>query len=126
MRAKFLLPLGIVFLSSISAGDASPAFTRQTGAACSVCHFQDMRSLNAYGREFLQNSFHETEKMLRERREMEGKVKQGDKADDGPPARDAVHLNGHLEDRGEIEPDADDEMNETPEQEAIESQGRQR
>jgi hypothetical protein len=52
---------------------AFPAFTRQTGAACGVCHFQDMRSLNAYGREFLRNSFRETPKMLQQRLELEKK-----------------------------------------------------
>lgn len=52
---------------------ASPAYTRQTGAACSMCHFQDMHSLNAYGRAFLLNGNRESEQMIEERREYEDK-----------------------------------------------------
>jgi len=78
------LVLIMVCLSVIPFVGSTPAFTRQTGAACRVCHFQGMRSLNAYGRKFLQNSFHETERMLRERREMESRAKQGGKKDGEP------------------------------------------
>jgi len=52
---------------------ASPAYTRQTGAACSLCHFQDMHSLNAYGRAFLLHGNRESEQMIEERREYEDK-----------------------------------------------------
>ena len=37
--------------------EALPAFARQTGAACLSCHFQTFPSLNAFGREFMFNSF---------------------------------------------------------------------
>jgi len=36
-----------------------------------------MRSLNAYGRAFLFNSFHESKKMIEKRRRMEGQGDQG-------------------------------------------------
>jgi len=53
---------------------ANPAFSRQTGASCRVCHFQDFHSLNKYGREFLINGFRETGKMKKYRRELEKKL----------------------------------------------------
>ncbi len=37
--------------------EALPAFARQTGAACLSCHFQTFPALNAFGREFMFNSF---------------------------------------------------------------------
>lgn len=42
---------------------AVPAFSRQIHADCRTCHFQNMRSLNRYGREFKQNGFTETNEM---------------------------------------------------------------
>lgn len=62
----------LLILLPAAAGNASatPAFARQTGADCRTCHFQNMHSLNRYGREFKMNSFHETKKM-RERRQRE-------------------------------------------------------
>jgi len=53
---------------------AIPAFSRQTGASCRVCHFQNMHSLNKYGRDFLKNGFHETEEMKKRRRKIEEKL----------------------------------------------------
>jgi len=52
---------------------ANPAFSRQTGASCRQCHFQDMYSLNKYGREFLENGFRETKEMKAHRRRIEKK-----------------------------------------------------
>ncbi|MDQ6986198.1 MAG: hypothetical protein Q9M25_00130, partial [Mariprofundaceae bacterium] len=37
--------------------EALPAFARQTGAACSSCHFQTFPALNSFGRSFMMNSF---------------------------------------------------------------------
>lgn len=36
---------------------ATPAFARQTGKACSTCHFQHYPALNAYGQEFKAGGF---------------------------------------------------------------------
>ncbi|MDQ6971463.1 MAG: hypothetical protein Q9M30_02320 [Mariprofundaceae bacterium] len=75
---------------------ASPAFTRQTGAACTRCHYQDMRSLNAYGRDFLLNSFHESQKMIESRR-LQGRAAN---KDDGRPLEEPK---AHIEDQAEFE-----------------------
>jgi len=48
---------------------ASPAFSRQTGASCRLCHFQGFHSLSRYGRGFLMNGFCETNKMQERRME---------------------------------------------------------
>ncbi|MEK6590000.1 MAG: hypothetical protein AABZ11_04900 [Nitrospinota bacterium] len=51
----FLIALFTLFLiSAISIKDveAIPAFARQTGHACSTCHFQSFPTLNAFGRAF--------------------------------------------------------------------------
>jgi len=51
----------VVAVSSIALAptkaEAFPAFARQTGAACLSCHFQTFPALNAFGREFMKNSF---------------------------------------------------------------------
>lgn len=47
----FLFFLGISLLL-IPKANAIPAFARQTGQACFVCHFQHFPELNAYGRAF--------------------------------------------------------------------------
>jgi len=52
---------------------ANPAFSRQTGASCRLCHFQGMHSLSKYGRDFLRNGFRETMKMKERRRKIEKK-----------------------------------------------------
>ena len=39
---------------------ANSAFSRQTGQACSACHFQTMPRLNAFGRDFRINAFRAT------------------------------------------------------------------
>lgn len=117
MRARVLLLLPLC-LGAQPAG-ASPAFTRQMGAACDICHFQDMRSLNAYGREFLLNSFHESARMVEERRQREEKVRQeSDKRNTQPLEK----VKGHPEDSGRIEEDAGHEALESPEEESIEEQ----
>lgn len=57
---------------------AVPAFSRQIHADCRICHFQNMRSLNRYGRAFKQNGFRETEKMRemrRDRQQQRGQIK---------------------------------------------------
>jgi hypothetical protein len=55
---KYLLATGVV-LSAIAAQDASalPVFARQTGMACSACHFQHFPKLNAFGRAFKASGF---------------------------------------------------------------------
>lgn len=119
MRARLLLLLPLCL--GVQPAGASPAFTRQTGAACHICHFQDMHSLNAYGREFLLNSFHESARMIEERRQREEKARQGsDKRDTQPLEK----VKGHPEDSGAIEEDAGHEALESPEEETFE--GRQK
>lgn len=39
-------------LLAVTPANAVPAFARQTGKACSTCHFQHFPALNDYGREF--------------------------------------------------------------------------
>lgn len=73
LRCRLLYLLLLIW---VSPAYAFPAFTRQTGDACDACHFQDMRSLNAYGREFLRNGFRETPKMLQQRHALEKKQAQ--------------------------------------------------
>lgn len=60
---------------------AVPAFSRQIHADCRTCHFQNMRSLNRFGREFKQNGFRETEKMrekLHHKHQQRGQEKPND------------------------------------------------
>ncbi len=58
MRQKvFLAGIAFVFIItafifSVHDAEAVPAFARQTGLACSTCHFQHFPSLNAFGRSF--------------------------------------------------------------------------
>ena len=50
-----MLLLGFVFFASVflpQSVHAVPAFARQTGLACSSCHFQHYPTLNAFGRAF--------------------------------------------------------------------------
>ena len=42
----------VVSLWVVPKADAVPAFARQTGQACSTCHFQHFPMLNAFGRAF--------------------------------------------------------------------------
>lgn len=42
----------VVSLWVVPKADAVPAFARQTGMACSTCHFQHFPALNAFGRAF--------------------------------------------------------------------------
>jgi len=66
----------LVFLLAVgwsASALAIPAFSRQTGASCRLCHFQGMHSLSKYGRDFLRNSFRETMKMKEHRRKIEKK-----------------------------------------------------
>ena len=115
LRYVFVL-LTLVFATPLA---ASPAFTQQTGAACTLCHYHDMRSLNAYGRKFLLNRFHESGIMIEERREREEKARaQSDKLDKQPLEK----VKGHPEDSGMIEDDSDHEALESPEEEALEEQ----
>jgi len=100
---------------------ASPDYTRQTGADCATCHYQDMRSLNAYGREFLMHSYSETEKMIEDRREREGKSAQP-RSIGHPEKRPLERLNGHPEDSGMIEEGDEHEALESPEEDMLEEQ----
>jgi len=70
--AKILLVLLLAVGWSVSVS-ANPAFSRQTGASCRLCHFQGMHSLSKYGRDFMRNSFRETRKMKERRRKIEKK-----------------------------------------------------
>jgi len=69
---KILLILLLAVGWSASAS-AIPAFSRQTGASCRLCHFQGMHSLNKYGRDFLKNGFREGREMKEHRRKIEKK-----------------------------------------------------
>lgn len=56
-RTKILLAFAAFFIFSVSLwivpeANAVPAFARQTGMACSTCHFQHFPALNAFGRAF--------------------------------------------------------------------------
>ena len=42
----------VVSLWVVPKADAAPTFARQTGVACSTCHFQHFPALNAFGRAF--------------------------------------------------------------------------
>jgi len=57
----------------VAPASASPAFSRQTGASCRLCHFQGFHSLSRYGRDFLMNGFRETREMQERRRKFEKK-----------------------------------------------------
>jgi len=70
IKAFFILLLA-VGLSAPAA--ASPAFSRQTGASCRLCHFQSFHSLSKYGRDFLKNGFRETREMKEHRKKIEKK-----------------------------------------------------
>ncbi len=61
-RLSRILSLVIAFLGAAMVATPShaiPAFARQTGKACSTCHFQHYPILNAYGQEFKANGFTE-------------------------------------------------------------------
>src|SRR3989339_1376959 len=51
---KIVLSIAAVMASAAFAPEASalPAFARQTGMACSACHFQKFPVLNSFGRAF--------------------------------------------------------------------------
>lgn len=56
-RTNVLLAFASFFVFAVSLwivpkADAVPAFARQTGMACSTCHFQHFPALNAFGRAF--------------------------------------------------------------------------
>ena len=56
-KTNILLAFAIFFAFAVSfwiipKADAVPAFARQTGLACSTCHFQHYPALNAFGRAF--------------------------------------------------------------------------
>jgi len=71
---KKMLLTALLAISLPQLALANPAFSRQTGASCRVCHSQDFHSLNKYGREFLINGSRETEKMKKHRRKLEKKL----------------------------------------------------
>ena len=94
--SRALLPMLLFCCFPLPQAQAFPAFSRQTGCACTLCHFQNMHSLNAYGREFLENSFHETPEMLRQRRRMQQRTGHAEKP--GKAALDsAVREGSHLD-----------------------------
>ena len=56
-KTNILLAFAIFFAFAVSfwiipKANAVPAFARQTGLACSTCHFQHYPALNAFGRAF--------------------------------------------------------------------------
>ena len=51
-KLVFLLAGVVAAAGYLPAASALPAFARQTGMACSACHFQHFPLLNAYGRAF--------------------------------------------------------------------------
>ena len=56
---KVALSLAGVLAAAAFAPEASalPVFARQTGAACSACHFQHFPLLNAFGRSFKSSGY---------------------------------------------------------------------
>lgn len=52
-----LLIVAVTIISGSSKSHAIPAFARQTGIACSGCHFQHFPTLNAFGRAFKSNGY---------------------------------------------------------------------
>ena len=67
--AKILLIL-LLAVGWPAFASATPAFSRQTGASCRLCHFQGMHSLDKYGRDFLRSGFRETREMKERRRKL--------------------------------------------------------
>ncbi len=62
MRKQLLFAVAFVFLFAMAVyspreASAVPAFARQTGFACSTCHYQHFPELNAFGREFKAGGF---------------------------------------------------------------------
>jgi hypothetical protein len=59
VKAKSLvaLLLGTLSLGTVTESQAVPAFARQTGMACTACHFQNYPALNAFGRAFKASGF---------------------------------------------------------------------
>jgi len=62
MRKKLLFAVAIVFFFAMAVyspreASAVPAFARQTGFACSTCHYQHFPELNSFGREFKAGGF---------------------------------------------------------------------
>jgi hypothetical protein len=62
MRKKLLFALAFVFFLAMAVyspreASAVPAFARQTGFACSTCHYQHFPELNSFGREFKAGGF---------------------------------------------------------------------
>ncbi len=49
--------LAVLALGAASPSHAIPAFARQTGSACSTCHFQHYPALNDFGRDFKAGGF---------------------------------------------------------------------
>jgi len=70
VKVLFILLLAVGLSASAS---ANPAFSRQTGASCKLCHFQSFHSLSKYGRDFLRNGFRETGEMKERRKKIEKK-----------------------------------------------------
>jgi len=66
-----MLSILLLVIGWSAASPAIPAFSRQTGASCRLCHFLDMHSLNKYGRDFLINGYRETDKMKERRKKIE-------------------------------------------------------
>ena len=56
---KILLSMAGVLAATAFAPEASavPAFARQTGMACSACHYQHFPLLNGFGRAFKASGF---------------------------------------------------------------------
>jgi hypothetical protein len=46
------LVAGVIGFGALQEAQAAPAFARQTGMACSACHFQNFPILNSFGRAF--------------------------------------------------------------------------
>lgn len=59
MKKRIILSLAGVLAAAAFAPEASavPAFARQTGMACSACHFQHFPLLNGFGRSFKASGF---------------------------------------------------------------------
>src|SRR3990172_10290460 len=63
LMKKFTKITGLMFVAAImtlafsSESQAVPAFARQTGNACTTCHFQQFPLLNAFGRAFVRGGY---------------------------------------------------------------------
>lgn len=57
VRLSNLLPFFLVFVVFVENSQAIPAFSRQTGLECMMCHAQNQTKLNGFGRGFARSAY---------------------------------------------------------------------